>query len=568
MKNRWTGVAWEARGKQARAQLGRWGLAAVLLVGGLVLSQARIPVIHAAPMTGVWSATGSLNQARSNYTATLLNNGQVLVTGGINSGGVILASAELYDPATNTWSATGSMSTARFNHTATLLTNGQVLVAGGENFSDGFLSSAELYDPSTRTWTATGSLNQARFNHTATLLTNGQVLVAGGKDSGHAIGGVLSSAELYDPATGVWTATGSMTTTRVYHTATLLNNGQVLVAGGEDNSNVALASAELYDPPTGVWTATGSLNQGRLVHTATLLTNGQVLVAGGGNNGVLGSAELYDPATGTWSATGSLNQARSNYTATLLNNGKVLVAGGTSNGSDFLSSAELYDPTTGTWSATGSMSTARLQHTATLLNNGKVLVAGGSDDFSGNALSSAELFTLVDGDLGLTGVPANITLNATSPQGALVSYTAPTATDEGGDNPAATVSCDHATGATFAIGVTTVTCTASDSDDSNSPVSASFTVTVVGASGQVSALLATVNGYSNPALPKTQKTPLDNKLQLILAEIASNQQVLACTNLTGVIGYVKAQTGIGGLTAARASALIAATKNIQATLGC
>ncbi|MGH8094559.1 MAG: kelch repeat-containing protein [Chthoniobacterales bacterium] len=183
---------------------------------------------------------------------------------------------------------------------------------------------------------ATGSLATAREFHTATLLPNGMVLVAGGN------GNFLASAELYDPATGTWTATGSLATARALHTATLLPNGMVLVAGGVGNPGY-LASAELYDPATGTWTATGSLATGRDYHTATLLPNGMVLVAGGSDNNALASAELYDPATGIWTATGSLATARYYHTATLLSNGMVLVAGGVDNTNSPLASAELYD---------------------------------------------------------------------------------------------------------------------------------------------------------------------------------------------------------------------------------
>src|SRR6266403_2567332 len=225
------------------------------------------------------------------------------------------------------------------------------------------------------TWTATGSLGTARTLHTATLLPNGKVLVAGGNNYSCTLG----SAELYNVGSWTWTATGSLCTARTCHTATLLPNGKVLVVGDAAANGLPLGSAELYDPASGTWSATGSLNTGRFLHTATLLPNGKVLVAGGENSTppFSTSAELYDPASGTWTTTGSLNTARAfGDTATLLPNGKVLVAGGA--GPDVpLGGAELYDPASGTWSATGSLATGRSNHTETLLPNGKVLVAGG-----------------------------------------------------------------------------------------------------------------------------------------------------------------------------------------------
>jgi hypothetical protein len=342
---------------------------------------------------GTFVPTGSMSTARELHTATLLNNGKVLIAGGENDTGTV-ASAELYDPATETFTPTGSMSTARFSHTATLLNNGMVLIAGGLNGPTG-VASAELYNPATGIFTATGSMTSIRYDHTATLLNNGQVLVAGG-------GGVLASAELYDPATGTFTTTGSMNTARFVHTATLLNNGNVLVAGGSNVTTDFLASAELYDPATGTFTTTGSMAYGRAYYTATLLNNGEVLVAGGYpccNANTSYHEELYEPATGTLTTTGGLNTARTVHTATLLNNGNVLVAGGSGGpfpGGSF-TSAELYDPATGTFTTTSSMNTARASHTATLLNNGKVLVAGGNDasNNSSNYLASAELYVPV-----------------------------------------------------------------------------------------------------------------------------------------------------------------------------
>jgi N-acetylneuraminic acid mutarotase len=322
----------------------------VLVAGGVIVN-APLYAMSAElydPVTGTWSATGTLATARAYHTATLLQSGKVLVTGGLNNGSSI-ASAELYDPVTGTWSPTASLSTALSGHTATILTNGAVLVAGG-NGAAGGLVGAELYDPVAGTWSTTGNLSTGRYDHTATLLPNGTVLAAGGYSNGV---GAIASAELYDPVAGTWSATGSLSVARSGHTATLLNNGVVLVAAGSANvsDNGPNASAELYDPAVGAWSTTGSLSTARSDHTATLLPNGMVLVAGGigtsvagGNVGSsLSSAELYDPLAAAWFTTGDLSTARTNHTATLLQNGVVLVTGGSNNTTlEPLASSELY----------------------------------------------------------------------------------------------------------------------------------------------------------------------------------------------------------------------------------
>jgi hypothetical protein len=170
-----------------------------------------------------------------------------------------------------------------------LLASGEVLVAGGCFH----LSSAELYDPATETWTATGNMNLGRDRHTATLLSSGQVLVAGGSRGNFHF---AIKTELYDPASGTWTVTHPLRNShnRKYHTATLLPNGQVLVAGGV--RAIPLSTAGLYDPVTGMWDGTASMGTARAAHTATLLPSGQVLVTGGVGSGLIpvSSAELYD----------------------------------------------------------------------------------------------------------------------------------------------------------------------------------------------------------------------------------------------------------------------------------
>lgn len=345
----WPAGTWTTTGALPSA---RSGHTATLLANGQVLvaggfnSSALAAANLYDPAAGTWSATGSLIMARSNHTATLLPNGKVLVAGGNN--GTDVGITELYDPAVGTWSTTGSLATARSNHTATLLSNGKVLVTGGTK--DGaYLNSAELFDPAAGIWTTTGSLATMRKSHSATLLPNGKVLVAGGFNDN-----AVSSAELYDTTAGTWSATGALAIGRYSHSATLLPSGKVLVAGGNGALSGTganpLNSAQLYDSASGTWSTTGSLETGRVSHSATVLPNGKVLVAGGFiiTNVVnklsvkaIASAELFDPELGTWSATAALGVARYIHTATLLPNGKVLVAGGTSDSA--VASAELYD---------------------------------------------------------------------------------------------------------------------------------------------------------------------------------------------------------------------------------
>ncbi len=351
-------------------------------------------------------AAGNLITGRHSHTATLLANGKLLVVGGISSkfGGTPISSAELFDPATGVWSATGSLGAGRKGHTATLLTDGRVLVAGGVTYASGSImpinSPSEIYDPATGVWTTTGSTSKLRFDLrfdmlNAIRLNTGKVLL---------IDFALGETELFDPVSGTWTASGSLTRQRSKRflganiSASLLPDGRVLVAGGDDPLNMSpkallLKNVEIYNPATNAWTVAGNLNIPRSDQTATPLPNGKVLFAGSNFLTVaptyagFNSAELYDPATGISTSLGNWalpigQTSMSHHTSLLMPSGKVLFIGS----SPYIS-VEIYDPTTGTVVTKTSLIKQR-DNTAstTLLNDGRVLITGGIDQVAFDAV--------------------------------------------------------------------------------------------------------------------------------------------------------------------------------------
>jgi N-acetylneuraminic acid mutarotase len=324
-------------------------------------------------------AISSMASKRAAHTATLLNNGKVLIAGGFVAGGRSLASAELFDPVANTFEPAGDMTTARNSHTASLLPDGKVLIVGG--YSDDYLSTTEIYDPETNRFSASRPLSSPRSGHVAVTLSDGRILFAGGVGTGWTF---LKTAEIYQPKTDTFAPTGDMTTERESHTATMLNDGKVLITGGHKDrrANVTIyRSSEIFDPTRGRFTATGDLTVKRHKHEATKLPDGRVLIIGGSDerdgDGAYQNAEIYDVAKGTFTSIAN-RMVTARYklqgTAIVLRNGKVLIAGGSDR-------AEVFDPATNSFSlADGELGTMRLFATATLLKNGRVLITGGYHD--------------------------------------------------------------------------------------------------------------------------------------------------------------------------------------------
>ena len=459
----------------------------VLIVGGNRDRPAASAEIY-DPATGTFTTTGDMTTIRGGPTATLLRDGRVLIAGGdrFTGNAPLKSSAELYDPSTGKFTPTADMVTVQIYGTAKLLNNGKVLIAGGLTSvccSLTTVANPELYDSSTGTFSLTGTfkgtgdglyVTGGPYVSAATLLLDGRVLIAGEPTS-----------ELYDPVTGTFSLTGAMTTPCVLgrhpsyiggRTATLLTNGKVLVAGGAHEDCGRFADAELYDPATGTFTATGNMTRVRNNHTATLLPDGTVLIAGGESHdcgtrgctfGTDASAEFYDLSTGTFAAVGDMTDRRAGHTATRLRNGSVLITGGYFFGgigiySCCFASAELYNTlaapvpgfpldgivtesgnkltsmvpasaatvaasnavasaptaatlgtgrvwaqTSGAFTPTGTMAVARVSHTATLLPDGKVLIAGGTvyapGNYRGTATARAELYDPSTGTFSATG---------------------------------------------------------------------------------------------------------------------------------------------------------------------
>lgn len=385
----------------------------ILIAAGQALVAAVLLAapVSAADASGSWRPAGTTATQHEGHTATLLNDGTVLVAGGGPSGDPGTA-VEIYDPAANSWVAGPPMATPRTGHTAVRLDDGRVLVIGGMNAGrdapDTPVASGELYDPATHSWSTAGSMAQARFQPTATVLPDGRVLVTGGYAGA---GQVTATAELFDPLGGRWSPAAPMATPRTEHVALLLHNGKVLVAGGVatgDNPDGSLASAELYDFAGNRWDAAAKMPAGHAGPVAAVLRNGDALVAGGvdyqgGFGMAVQAVDLYQPARNAWVASTPLRVARGLAGGALLGNGYLLVGGGTGirTGLQADSTGEIFDPATRHWSMVARLPDPRIGETITALRENQALLVGGSRQ------QTAERFVFTPPVL--LGTPATLT---------------------------------------------------------------------------------------------------------------------------------------------------------------
>jgi hypothetical protein len=301
-----------------------------------------------------WSPAGVLPAAASwwgpDENAVTLPGGRVLVVGGSDPDQNAIGAVSVFDPSTLAWSALDPLSATRRLHTVTRLNDGRILVAGGTSGPFAYpippVATAQIFEPRTETWSRVPEMIEPRYFHSATLLADGRVLVAGGGAirSASTICG-LATAEIFDPVTEAWTATKPMVDQRIQHVAVRLPDGRVLAVGGTLRtgrvSYTGNALCEIYDPDTDTWTPTGTMRDARQTHQATLLADGTVL-ATGGNCPNLITGPVYDPHS--------------------------------------LSTVERYNPTSGQWTPVANLPWSRSAHRAVLLRNGKLLVFGGTDD--------------------------------------------------------------------------------------------------------------------------------------------------------------------------------------------
>lgn len=332
------------------------------------------------------------------HTASLLPDDSILVVGGKGIDEPIHKQAQRYVASSNSWQPDASLATARMQHAAFSLGDGKVVISGGYDPNvtgtpfDPVFKSTEVYDPAAKAFAPGPEMNFPRRMHVVTQLKDSRFLITGGIQLRGNDFGATMNTEIYDPTSDTFIAGKTMTDGRWLHTATLLPDGRVLIVGGRNNNCTgqcpifSLRTAEIFDPATGNFTATGSMTYSRYNHTATLLPDGRVLILGGETTEDVGTgndqvpaAELYNPVTGTFTTWTNLALPRSSHAVTLLNNGKLWLTGGFRSSGLATNRTELFDPATGVSVEGPTLAEFHVRHGAIRLSNGHVVIVAGSN---------------------------------------------------------------------------------------------------------------------------------------------------------------------------------------------
>jgi N-acetylneuraminic acid mutarotase len=348
---------------------------------------------------GTWTAVDPLPKALWGPTSVTLPDGRFMVIGGSTGASSLnaLSTVYVFDPASGKWSRATGLLQPRAYAVSAVLGDGSVLVAGGSHNGQP-IDTAERYFPSSGVWIAAGRLNLPRTHATLTLLRDGRAFIAGGGIEGGPTYYSSASTEIYNPKTNDWTIAAPMAVARALHTATMLSDGEVLIAGGADiwhgDVGHVTTSVQIYNPVNGKWRDAAPLAHSLYIHGATGLKDGRVLVAGGwwlteNSDPSHAEAQIYDPARNAWTPTGSLNTARAYDMLVTLPDGRVVAIGGVDPKYKTLATCELYDPDTGAWTFTGPLPWAAFGGAYGLLPDGRVMLAGGSLDMASRHLSAA-----------------------------------------------------------------------------------------------------------------------------------------------------------------------------------
>jgi len=337
------------------------------------VDEAAVEVV--AVELGDFANAPDMKARRERFAALGLSDGRVLAVGGRGLGigtliGTMHETAELLNPETLEWTMTGVMAEGRRSPAMVELEDGRVLVAGGLLPTKFTTQTAEIWDPAEGAWTTVAPMLRTRDGMGPVRLPDGRVMVVGGKMDAKLVG-TLDQSEIYDVDADTWAEAAPMSEKRINHTVTLLLDGRALVTGGGKEDPPFSKTAETYDPGTDTWTTVAPMTVSRSFHTATLLEDGRVLVVGGRGKRLL--AELYDPVTDVWSSAGETAEPRAEHRALLLLDGRVLVTGGIGS----LTVSEIYDPATNEWSTSSPLEIGRYRHNTVLLSDGRVVTFGG-----------------------------------------------------------------------------------------------------------------------------------------------------------------------------------------------